>query len=434
VGRLSPPASYAARGASLYLSQPLGDEGFLSAITLRLRILIAAVASQRVRAVAAASMVSLGVASTLIMVAMSTGARLEMEAEQDRMGRNLFYVRPAELPMSPGRGNGWYISDRLKPEQAAQIEHTIPTVLHAEPVRERAALVKFDSHSVTTTVRGVTPEFIELRNFEIEQGRAILDADREGLRRVAVLGPFVRERLAGAASLVGRTVRLSGVPFTVIGELRAKGAGSDGSNLDDQILIPFETSMRRLDHAESASLLLVQARDASAMRPAMSAVRTLLRTAHYIEPNARDDFDILETLRQNLARQTSGRWMTGLSQILAAVTIALGGIGVLAVTDLNVNERKGEIGLRMALGATRTAIALQFLFEACALSVLGGAAGSVFGAALAMMLRVATGWSLVVDFRALAIALATSGLASLLCSLLPAWRASRVMPARTLVE
>lgn len=229
-------------------------------------------------------------------------------------------------------------------------------------------------------------------------------------------------------------MRIGGVPFTVIGELRAKGAGSDGSNLDDQILIPFETSMRRLDNAESASLLLIQARDASTMQPAMNAVRSLLRTAHYIEPNARDDFDILETLRQNLARQTSDRWMTGLSQILAAVTIALGGVGVLAVTYLNVTERQGEIGLRMALGATRAAIALQFLFEACALSVLGGIAGLVFGAALALVLRAATGWSLVIDLRALAIALAASAAVAVLCSLLPAWRASRVMPARALAE
>ncbi len=205
-------------------------------------------------------MVSLGVASTLIMVALSTGARLEMEAQQDRMGRNLFYVRSAELPVTPGRGNGWYTSSRLKPEQAAQIERAVPDVLHAEPVRERAALVKFNSRSVTTTVRGVTPEFLDLRHFEVERGRAISSADRQSLRRVALLGPFVRERLTDSgsldsSSLVGNIMRIGGVPFQVIGELRAKGAGSDGSNLDDQILIPFETAMRRLDNAESAIAL-----------------------------------------------------------------------------------------------------------------------------------------------------------------------------------
>jgi len=409
-------------------------EGLLIGLTLKLKILTAALATQRTRAMAAIAMVSLGVASTLIMVALSTGARLEMEANEDRMGRNLFYVRSAELPVSPGRGNGWYTSSRLKPGQAAQIERRLGTVLHAEPIRERAALVKHGANSVTTTVRGVTPEFLGLRNFEIERGRPIRDDDRRALRRVAVLGPFVRERLSGSDSLVGEVLRIGGVPFEVIGELRAKGAGSDGSNLDDQILIPFETSMRRLDNVESASLLLVQARDSGGMGAAMEGVRGLLRTAHYLEPGARDDFNILETIRQNLSRQTNGRWMRGLSKILAVVTLALGGIGVLAVSSLNVNERTGEIGLRMALGATRTSIAALFLFEACVLSVLGGVSGLGIGTVLAFVLRTTTGWSVPIDFQVLGTALAVSGLTCVTCSLLPAWRASQVMPARTLAE
>lgn len=404
------------------------------ALALRLRILVAALATQRVRAITAASMVSLGVASTLIMVALSTGARREMESQQDRMGRDLFYVRSAELPVSPGRGNGWYVSARLRPEQATLVARAIPDVLHAEPVRERTALVKFKARSLTTTVRGVTLEFLELRHFEVERGRAISDADRRSLRRVALLGPFVRERLADAGSLVGGTVSIGGIPFQVIGELRAKGAGTDGSNLDDQILVPFETSMRRLDNAESASLLVIQARGAGAMRPAMEGVRAVLRAAHYIEPDARDDFDILETIRQDLARQTSERWMRGLSQILSVITLALGGIGVLAVTYLNVKERTAEIGLRMALGATRGSIAVLFLFEACVLSFLGGIAGLGIGAVLTLLLRGLTGWSAVIDLRALTMALAVSGLTGAICSLLPAWRASQVMPARTLAE
>ena len=377
-------------------------------------------------------MMSLGVASTLLMAGMSTGARLEMQTEQNRMGRNLFYVRAAEQPVSPGRGNGWYVSSRLKPEQANWIEHDVPSVLHAVPVRERSTLAKLDANSVTTTVRGVTPEFLELRNFEIEHGRPLVEADGVERRRVAVVGPFVRERLSGSQTLVGKTLRLGRVPFEVVGELRAKGAGSDGSNLDDQILIPFETAIRRFENVESASMLLVQAREQAGMRPAMDGVRALLRVAHYIEPGARDDFDILETIRQNAARDMSERWMRGLSRILTVVTLALGGVGVFAVIYLNVKERTGEIGLRMALGATRTSIAALFLAEACVLSLFGGLAGLVFGTLIAVVLRAATGWSIVIDASAVLLALAVSGATGLICSLVPAWRASLVMPARTL--
>ena len=377
-------------------------------------------------------MMSLGVASTLLMAGMSTGARLEMQTEQNRMGRNLFYVRAAEQPVSPGRGNGWYVSSRLKPEQANWIEHDVPSVLHAVPVRERSTLAKLDANSVTTTVRGVTPEFLELRNFEIEHGRPLVEADGVERRRVAVVGPFVRERLSGSQTLVGKTLRLGRVPFEVVGELRAKGAGSDGSNLDDQILIPFETAIRRFENVESASMLLVQAREQAGMRPAMDGVRALLRVAHYIEPGARDDFDILETIRQNAARDMSERWMRGLSRILTVVTLALGGVGVFAVIYLNVKERTGEIGLRMALGATRTSIAALFLAEACVLSLFGGLAGLVFGTLITVVLRAATGWSIVIDASAVLLALAVSGATGLICSLVPAWRASLVMPARTL--
>jgi putative ABC transport system permease protein len=384
------------------------------------------------RAVIAASMVSLGVASTLVMVAMSTGARLEMQAEQDRMGRNLFYVRSAELPVSPGRGDGWYVSSRMKPEQAMWIERDVPAVLHAVPVREHSALVKLDAKSVTTTVRGVTPGFFEMRNFEIERGRALIDADSAELQRVAVLGAFVKDQLSSARSLVGETLRIGGVPFVVIGELRAKGAGSDGSNLDDQILIPFDTAIRRLQNVESASMLLVQSREQEAMRPAMEGVRGLLRVAHYIEPGARDDFDILEMLRQNAARDMSGRWMRGLTRILAIVTLALGGVGVFAVIYLNVKERTGEIGLRMALGATRMSIAALFLFEACVLSLFGGIAGLAIGTVIALALRVLTEWTIAIDLSAVLLALAVSGATGIVCSFIPAWRASRVMPARTL--
>jgi putative ABC transport system permease protein len=384
------------------------------------------------RAVIGAAMVSLGVASTLVMVAMSNGARLEMQAEQDRMGRNLFYVRAAEVPVPPGRGNGWYVSSRLKPEQAMWIERDVPAVLHAVPVRERGALVKLGAKSVSTTVRGVTPEFFALRNFEVEHGRAIVDADGGALRRVAVLGPFVRERLSGARSLVGTTLRIGGVPFLVIGELRAKGVGSDGSNLDDQILIPFDTAIRRFENVESASTLLIQAREQEAMRPAMAGVRSLLRVAHYIEPGERDDFDLLETIRQNAAREMSGRWMRGLARILTVVTLALGGVGVFAVIYLNVKERTGEIGLRMALGATRASIAGLFLFEACVLSLLGGLAGLVVGTLIVFALRAVIEWTIVIDLSAVLLALAVSSVTGIVCSLVPAWRASQVMPARTL--
>jgi ABC-type antimicrobial peptide transport system permease subunit len=399
-------------------------------------MLAAALASQRVRGVIASGMVSIGVASTLIMVALSTGARLELQALQQRTGKNLFVVRAGERPVPAGRGNGWFVSSRLEPKDAALIEARVSAVAHAVPVRERSVLVKLGSKRISTTVRGVTPEFLQLRNFEVEAGRAFDDADRRESRRVALVGPFVKERLlegaSDRASILGAILRVGGVPFEVIGELRAKGTGTDGSDQDDQILVPFETAMHRLDNVESVSQVLVQARDAARVEEAIDSVRSLLRNAHYIEPAAREDFDILTLIQQDNVQRLSGRWMQGLARVLAIVTVVLGGAGVFAVSYLNVKERTGEIGLRMAIGATRGSVAGLFVAEACVLSAIGGVAGVGIGALVASLLRAVTSWAIAIDPSSIGIPLAVSAAIGVMCSLAPAWSASRVMPARAL--
>jgi putative ABC transport system permease protein len=287
---------------------------------------------------------------------------------------------------------------------------------------------------MASTVRGVTPEFLEMRRFAVEQGRALLQSDGDALRRVAVVGAFVKDRLGGGQSLLGATVRINNVPFLVVGELRAKGAGSDGSDQDDQILVPFETAMHRLENVESVSLLLVQGRNEKEMPDAIEGVRGVLRTAHYIEPDAREDFDILLTLRQSEAQRISGQFMRGLSRVLVIVTVMLAAVGVFAVGYLNVKERTGEIGLRMAVGATRISIAVLFVLESCALSLAGGILGLGLGALIAWLLKAATVWPLAVDVRGIVLPLAVASGIGVVCSLLPAWRASRVMPAVALAE
>jgi putative ABC transport system permease protein len=396
---------------------------------LRARILIASLGSQPVRALIAGAMVSLGVASTLVMVALGTGARVELEALQESIGRNLFFVKAGYRPLRPGRGNGWYTSTRLKAGEADAIEHAVPEVARAIPVRESVAVVRLGRERMATTVRGVKPEFLEMRRFAVERGRALRQSDGEGLGRVAVVGAFVKERLGRGRSLVGVTLRIDNVPFLVVGELRAKGAGSNGSDQDDQILVPFETAMRRLENVESVSMILVQGRDEQGMRAAIEGVRGVLRASHYIEPDAREDFDILLTLRQSEAQRLSGQFMRGLSRILVIVTLTLAGVGVFAVSYLSVKERTGEIGLRMAVGATRFSVAALFVLESSVLSVAGGAVGLVLGITLATALKTVTVWPLTVDVRGIMLPFAVAGGIGVLCSLVPAWRASRVMPA-----
>ncbi len=234
---------------------------------------------------------------------------------------------------------------------------------------------------------------------------------------------------APGQSLLGSTLRIAGVPFEVVGELRSKGIGPDGADQDDQILIPLDAAMHRLDNVESVSQFLIQARHESAMDRSMESVRALLRDAHSLEPSARDDFDIVPLLQQNNVQRINGRWMRGMSQALAAVTVVLGVVGVFAVSYLNVAERTSEIGLRMALGATRFSIGALFVSEACVLSAFGGLAGILIGALVAQGIAIITAWPASIDVRSVALPFAASLAIGVMCSLWPAWRAARANPA-----
>jgi putative ABC transport system permease protein len=401
-------------------------------LRLRLQILLAALASHRSRSLLASAMVSIGIAATLIMIGLSTGVRLELQALEERTGRNLFLVRAGERPVPVGRGNGWFITSRLKPEEATLIAQQTRYVRAVAPIIERSLPAKLENAGLVTTVRGVTPAYFELRNFEVDEGRAFDTADRQQLRRVAIVGAFIAERLNAGRSLVGERLWLGSVPFEIVGQLRPKGLGSDGSNEDDQVLVPLETALRRVANTDYVSQIIVQAQDAQRMDGAMRLSRDLLRRSHQLDEGARDDFDVLTMIRADEVRRLSSEWLQALSRILAGLSLGIGGAGVLAVCYLNVKDRMGEIGLRMAVGATRTSIASLFLAEACILSVLGGMAGILLGAVAGAALRAATSWDVAVDLRGILIPLGVSALIGIVFGVGPAVRASFLLPAAAL--
>jgi putative ABC transport system permease protein len=399
---------------------------------LRLRILRASLSSNRLRTVLAGALVSVGIASTLIMIALSTGVRREVEAVQDKMGRNLFVVKSGERPVPQWQGTGWYVTTKLKREEATLIEHEIPSIARAAPLLERNVPVKLGGSGLVTMVRGITSDYLDLRNFQIEHGRALTQADEAALSRVALVGAFIAERLNSGLSLVGETLWVNGIPFEVVGQLRAKGQGSDGSNEDDQILIPLETALRRVANVDRVTMFIVQTKDAAQLPDAMDATRRLLRATHRLDDDERDDFDILSMIRADVIRRMSSQWLQGLARILAAITLSIGGAGIFAVSYLNVKDRTGEIGLRMAIGASRGSIATLFLAEACVMSALGGVAGIVLGAGAGAILQRLTSWQMPLDTRGLAIPLIVSVLIGVTFGTGPAVRASRLKPAMAL--
>jgi len=341
-------------------------------------------------------------------------------------------VRAGQLLALPGRGTGWFTSTRLKETDVALLDEQIRGIRTVVPILEDSFQVKLDREEMVTSVRGVTPEFLAVRNFRIDEGRSIDDQDGVSRSRVAVVGSFVAKQLNDGFSMVGERIWIGGVPFEVIGQLAEKGVSSEGQNEDDQILIPLETARLRLFNVDFLSRLLVQVEDKDQMAAAEDGAREVLRASHDLDADVKDDFEILALLRANQIRRMNSAFLQGMSQLFAAITLAIGGAGVLAVTFLNVKDRTPEIGLRMAIGARRKDIAGLFVAEACLLSLLGGLAGLLVGWVAVLILQQTTGWQMAVDLRGLSVSLAVSLLLGLLFGVLPAMKAARVMPVEAL--
>ncbi len=399
---------------------------------LQLRIMFLSLRKSGTRSLLGLGSVGLGIASMMIMLALSAGAERELQAITDQMGKNLFTVRAGQILSLPGRGTGWTTSTKLKRTDVALLDEQIHGIRTIVPILEGGYQVKLDREEMTTTVRGVTPEFLEVRNFRVDEGRSIDEQDGLSRSRVAVVGSFVAKRLNAGFSMVGETIWIGGIPFEVIGQLEEKGISSEGQNEDDQILIPVETALHRLFNVDYLSRLLVQVEDKGQMDAAEGETREVLRASHDLDADVKDDFEILALLRADQIRRMNSAFLQGMSRLFALITLAIGGAGVLAVTFLNVKDRTPEIGLRMAIGARRKDIAGLFVAEACLLSLLGGLAGLLVGWAAVLILQQATGWKMAVELRGVSISLLVSLLLGLLFGVLPAMKASKVMPVEAL--
>jgi putative ABC transport system permease protein len=400
-------------------------------LKLRLRIMFLALRKSGFRSLMAVASVGLGIASMMIMLSLSSGAERELQAITDRIGKNLFVVKAADVAPQPGRGEGWVQSTRLKRPDVDALERQVRGIRAIVPILERSVSVRFEGRELGTTVRGVTPGYPLLRNFQLQDGRLLDDQDDASRSRVAVVGFFVAARLNEGFSMAGERIWINNVPFDVVGQLAEKGF-TDGQNEDDQILIPLQTAERRLFNTESYSSLLIQVEDQDRMRDVQSAAAELLRATHTLDRDTKDDFNILTLIRADKIRELNSSFLGGLSQLFALITLVIGGAGVLAVTYLNVKDRTSEIGLRMAIGARQKDIAGLFIAEACLLSASGGIAGIVLGWIAIAVLSKSTQWQMAVEWQGIFVPFLVSVVLGLVFGVLPAIKASRVMPVEAL--
>jgi putative ABC transport system permease protein len=371
----------------------------------------------------------IGVSSVISMVAVGHGARQEVMGRIEAMGTDLIMVTPAQVRSAVGRAQVRGTVTTLTPQDAEAILDEVPQVMAAAPWASRRMPVTFEGRSSSTTILGITPEVLDVLNVGTATGSFYTDRDEITAGRSLVLGPSVASALFGDEQAVGRRVRIGQVPFDVVGVLRPRGTDLSGVDQDDVVMIPLRTALRRVFNQEWLGGIYLRARSGADMEPASDQVRWLLRERHRLDgTDADDDFVIQTQVEIMAAHREIGDTFTTLVGGIAAVSLLVGGVGILAVMLMSVRERTREIGLRLAVGAKRRDVRTQFLTEAVMLGTGGGLAGVALGLTGAAVLAVATDWAVQVEPVSVGFSFGFALLVGVFFGVYPAHRASLLDP------
>jgi putative ABC transport system permease protein len=353
------------------------------AVVLSLRALFA----HRLRTMLALASVGMGVGGVLLTSAIGEGAAAEVRRGIAASGGNLLVVRPAQVKRQPARKSVRGVVSTLRLDDSRAVA-TLHVPVEAAPAVDGGRRLKAGPRTAPANVLGTAPSLFRLRNLRLHDGRLFDGEDDAAKARVAVLGARVAEMLFPDTDPIGAEVRVSGLPFEVIGVLEAKGIEADGSDQDGTVFIPVQTALRRVFNTTFITTVFVSVPERARMREAEAALRGLLRERHRLKTTMPDDFAIQDQVRLLAMQQEAVESLTLLTGGLAAVSLVVGGAGILALMLLSVKERTAEIGLRMAVGARPVDVLVQFLGEAALLALggwlLGTAAAVVFGVAVAL--------------------------------------------------
>ena len=375
----------------------------------------------------------IGVGAVIAMIALGRGAQESVKQRISSLGTTLLTVFPGQQ-----RGGGGPVAsatDRapLTLDDAAALEERGRSILAVQPEMSRNLQVQYENQNTNTNVVGATANYLEVRKFTMEAGRMFTESEDAARRRVAVLGSQVVQDL-GAASpelLIGEPIRIGGTQFEVAGVLASKGGGGF-QNPDDQVLIPLQTARYRLigsDRLRSISVLSTSEED---IPVTMAEISKILRREHRLPPGRDDDFTIRNQADFLTTLGETTQVFTALLAGIAAVSLLVGGIGIMNIMLVSVTERTREIGVRKALGATQANILTQFLIEAVVLCLLGGVIGILFGAGTAVVLHKAFGWTTSVGLSSVLVAFIFAGVVGVGFGVWPARRAAALDPIESL--
>ncbi|MDO8315073.1 MAG: ABC transporter permease [Rugosibacter sp.] len=397
-----------------------------------LRIALLALRINKMRSALTMLGIIIGVAAVIVMIAVGNGAQARVEAQIKSLGSNIIMVLSGSM-MSGGARGGSGSQPTIFEEDATAMMREVDEIQAAAPTLRGAGQAIAGNANWSTIFYGITPEYLEVREWPIIEGRGFEPAEINGSGKVVLIGQTVAENLFGTASPLDQVIRVRKVPLTVIGVLEPKGQSMTGQDQDDVLLMPLSTARTRVlgvtqSKARSVSSIMVKVKEGADMATGEARMRELLRQRHRLQPGQDDDFYVRNLSEILQAQEASSKIMALLLAAVASVSLLVGGIGIMNIMLVSVTERTREIGLRMAVGARGRDILTQFLVEAVTLSLIGGLIGIVLGVSTAMLIAKLAGWPTALSAAAIILAAGFAAIIGVFFGYYPARKASRLLP------
>lgn len=373
----------------------------------------------------------MGVAAVIITVSVTQGAKGNLEQDIKRQGRNMIIIQTGSSNQAGLRGGAGSLTS-LTVEDCTAITAECPAVTEACAVHTIAVQAVTEQANWRAPLLGTTHGYNTIRMWDVAMGRALEPRDIALSAKVCVIGQTVHRELFAGGDPIGRTIRVAGVPLRVVGLLESKGFNPLGQDEDNTILLPLNVLLRQIIRQDRPAAILASARSDADVELAVQQIQALLRQRHRLAMFDEDDFTVT-TLKEKIELANAlSDVMTLLMFSIAVVSLAVGGIGIMNIMLVSVTERTREIGIRMAIGASRRAINRQFLIEACTISTTGGIAGALIGVVGSFGLARALGWNPMLSVELVSIAFFFSAGVGVIFGILPARRAAALNPIEAL--
>ena len=375
--------------------------------------------------------ITIGIGAVICVVAIGQAGSEQVQNQLDNLGENFVWIEAGSRAPN-GIRTGSHGTKTLTAEDAAAILKQIPLIKKITPQVDANAQVIYGNKNWSTRYRGVSPEYMEIKRWNVVQGVPFTHDDTDRAAAVCVIGSTVRDQLFVAENPIGKTIRMNNMPCQVVGVLETKGQSGFGQDQDDTLLLPYTTAQRRLKGIDWVDDIMCSAVTQEAINPAIDQITGLLRERHHIRPGQDDDFNVRRPDEVIATRLEASKTFSLLLVVIASVSLLVGGIGIMNVMLVSVTERTREIGVRMSVGATEGDVQLQFLGEAVMLSLFGGLIGVIVGVIGSLAIGSALEWPMMISPQAIVVAALFATLVGVFFGFYPAVKASRLDPIQAL--